>query len=64
MNWALVGAVVALFGGFAAANAFRLKRDRDRTDRRLAMKDEASRQGHFRGRADVELGDTQLNKDR
>jgi hypothetical protein len=47
MNWPQIGAAIALGGGFFAANALRFKRSRDLDDRRLAMKDEVSRQWHF-----------------
>ena len=63
MNWGMVGGVVAISGGFVAANIFRFRRDRDRADRRLEMKDEESRRGHFRGREDVELNAVPSSRD-
>jgi hypothetical protein len=63
MNWGMVGGVVAISGGFVSANIFRFRRARDRADRRLEMKDEESRRGHFRGREDVELNAVPPSRD-
>jgi len=55
VQFALLGAVVALSAGFGTARFFRFRRMRNDDDARLAQREADRRRTHFRGALDMEL---------